>query len=164
MNEEISQTTDDGELPPEAQRQLEAIYATVLDGWETPEHWYSVLDRSISDAIAKGLDPVLLHRMKAELEFLCGDADSDVIDAMGEDGGAAIAEIEDSRRFVAVSRTVADRLRRRNCRVIVSRGRRRARASHRRVGARLAAKATAAGDPDPEAPRPPAPLGLGGAT
>lgn len=49
---------------------------------------------------------------------------------------------------VVVAARLDHHLRRMHCRVIITRGRRRARSSHRRVGARTAAKATSTGDPD----------------
>lgn len=112
---------------------IEQIFASVSVGDTTPEYWYSVLDRSIAEAQAKGDATAVSEARDLQRELR--------------------ALFCDEARFVAVSRSIAHSRLRQHCRVIIPRGRRRARGSHRRVGGRTTAKATATGDPaDPEPP------------
>lgn len=131
------------ELVAELERLREHIFASISLGEETPKYWGDWIDRNIEFHESNGneLQAAALRALGNQLE----------------------EDFREERQFICVSRRIAYKRVRACCRAIIPRGRRRGRASHRRVGARTAAKATSTGDPDPEPPRPRAPLRLGGA-
>jgi hypothetical protein len=98
-------------------------------GDETIDYWFAVLDRDVAHHERNGR-----HLHANALQVLKATLDEDV---------------RDERDYVHITRHIAYKRLRINHVMNVLRGRRRGRASHRRVGSRLAAMATSAGDPEP---------------
>lgn len=112
----------------EMERYREIIWGSVARGEETPEYWCGVLGDAIAEHESDG-------------NILAAAALMDLQETIQ-------ADFRDEWQFFQVSRRVAYKRIRLHCRVVRLPRRARARASHRRVGARTTAKASSTGDPD----------------